>query len=491
MSVTKKADVVVVGAGNAAISSALAAAESGADAAVFEKASELEAGGNTWFTAGAFRVAHGGLDAVTDLLADPADPRLAATELDPYPEASFRADLDRVTGGRCDPELAAVLVSEALDGVWWLRDHGVPFELMYHRQAYEVDGRHRFWGGLALGVVGGGKTLAAEELRAAGRARIDLVYGAPVSDLDVDEAGAVRGVLLGDGRRCRSRAVVLGSGGFQADPGMRARYLGEAWSKAKVRGTRHNAGDGLRMALAAGAARAGDWASCHSVAWDADAPASGDHEPTNRHTKQSYPLGIIVNSAGERFFDEGADFRNYTYARLGAAIIEQPGSVAFQVFDDKTAPLLRREEYEVPGIIRHEARDPRSLAEMAGIDPDGLEHTVCSFNSATRSGGFDPTTLDGLATRGAEPPKSNWAQPLDRPPYVAVKVTCGITFTFGGLKIDVDGRVIGDDGQPITGLYAAGEIVGGLFFGNYPGGSGLLAGTVFGRRAGRAAARGS
>ena len=192
---------------------------------------------------------------------------------------------------------------------------------MYHRQAYEVDGRHRFWGGLALGVVGGGKTLAAEELRAAGRARIDLVYGAPVSDLDVDEAGAVRGVLLGDGRRCRSRAVVLGSGGFQADPGMRARYLGKAWSKAKVRGTRHNAGDGLRMALAAGAARAGDWASCHSVAWDADAPASGDHELTNRHTKQSYPLGIIVNSAGERFFDEGADFRNYTYARLGAAII--------------------------------------------------------------------------------------------------------------------------------------------------------------------------
>ena len=187
LSVPRRADVVVVGAGNAAMSSALAAAESGARVAVLEKASEQGVGGNTWYTAGAFRVAHGGLDAVVDLLADPADPRLVATELDPYPEASFMADLDRMTGGQCDPELAAVLVSEALDGVRWLRDNGIPFELMYHRQAYEVDGRHRFWGGLALGVAGGGKTLVAQELRAVQRASVDVVYGEPVTDLDIDE----------------------------------------------------------------------------------------------------------------------------------------------------------------------------------------------------------------------------------------------------------------------------------------------------------------
>lgn len=485
-----RADVAVVGSGNAALSAAISAAEAGASVVVLEKAAAGEAGGNTWYTAGAFRVAHEGLSELGELLADGSDARLARTDLPPYPREDFLADMLRLTDGRCDPERTAVLVEESLDGIRWLDGHGVPFELMYHRQAYELDGSFRFWGGLGLGVVGGGKGLVAAQLEAARRRGVEIVFGVDVSALARDPDGAVAGVLAADGRRWEAGAVVLCCGGFQADPAMRAEYLGPAWGRAKVRGTPHNTGDGHRMALDVGAAPAGDWSSCHSVAWDVDAPGDGgDRELTNRFTKQSYPLGIVVNRVGARFLDEGADFRNYTYARLGSAIIEQPGSVAFQLFDAKTIPLLRSDEYEVPGIRRYRADGIAVLAEKAGIDAPGLERTVSAFNAAVGEASFDPARKDGKATHGIEPPKSNWALPLDRPPFLAVEVTCGITFTFGGLSADVDGRVLDPVGEPIPGLFAAGEIVGGLFAGNYPGGSGLTAGTVFGRRGGRAAAK--
>ncbi|MDW5596400.1 FAD-dependent tricarballylate dehydrogenase TcuA [Conexibacter stalactiti] len=490
MSRESNADVIVAGSGNAAMSAALAAAEAGASVVVLEKAPRAEAGGNTWYTAGAYRTPHGGIDDLGALLSDPADARLAATELSSYAEADFRADLERLTDGRCDPLMADVLVGDARGSIDWLHGHGVGFELMYHRQAYALDGGgHRFWGNLALGVVGGGKGLVAQQLETARALGVEVVYEAGVVGLERDGDGAIAGVETADGRRWAAPAVVLACGGFQADPALRARHLGDRWRAAKVRGTGHNTGEALLAALDAGAARAGDWGSCHSVAWDVDAPPhGGDRELTNRFTKQSYPLGIVVNLAGERFVDEGSDFRNYTYARLGAAIIEQPQATAVQLFDGKTKPLLRDDEYTVPGIVRHEAGDLRSLARAAGIDPDGLERTVRAFNAAVRAGPFDPTAKDGKGTDGIEPPKSNWAQPLDRAPYVAVTVTCGITFTFGGLRIDADGRVLDERAAPIAGLFAAGEIAGGLFAGNYPGGSGLTAGTVFGRRAGHSAA---
>lgn len=484
-------DVVVAGSGNAAMSAALAAAEAGARVVVLEKAPREEAGGNTWFTAGAYRLPHGGLADVGPLLRQPPDPRLAGTQLPAYSAEEFRADLERLTDGRCDPEMADVLVGEARTAIEWLHGLGIDFELMYHRQAYEIEGGgHRFWGNLALGVVGGGKGLVRRQHDLADRRGIELVHDAAVTELVLEE-GAVAGVVTADGRRWRAPAVVLACGGFQADPDMRVEHLGAGWLAAKVRGSRHNTGDALNAALAAGAARAGDWSTCHSVAWDEGTPPHGDRELTNRFTKQSYPLGIVVNVDGERFVDEGADFRNYTYARLGAAIIDQPGARAFQLFDAKTIPLLREDEYTVPGIVRHEADDLRTLARAAGIDADGLERTVRAFNAAVLEGPFDPTEKDGKGTRGIDPPKSNWAQPLDRPPFLAVPVTCGITFTFGGLRIDVEGRVLDARERPIAGLFAAGEIAGGLFAGNYPGGSGLTAGTVFGRRAGRAAASAS
>jgi tricarballylate dehydrogenase len=226
------------------------------------------------------------------------------------------------------------------------------------------------------------------------------------------------------------------------------------------------------------------------VAWDLNAPPVGNRRVGDLYQKHSYPLGLIVNINGERFVDEGADLRNYTYAKYGREILKQPYRVAFQLFDQKTVPLLR-DEYRIREITKAEAGTIPQLADRLGIDPDGLVRTVEAFNAACPPGGaFNPSVLDGLGTTGIEPPKSNWAQPLDTPPYLGVAVTCGITFTFGGLRIDpATAAVLDTENQPIPGLHAAGELVGGLFYNNYAGGSGLMAGAVFGRIAGASAAK--
>jgi tricarballylate dehydrogenase len=321
---------------------------------------------------------------------------------------------------------------------------------------------------------------------------IEVRYEHAVSGLLRDDTGAVIGVTAKSptGQEdIEAGAVVLACGGFESNPRMRAAYLGPNWDIAKVRGTPYNTGEGLQMALDAGALPYGHWSGCHAVAWDAAAPPTGDLELTNLLTKQSYPIGIVVNAEGRRFVDEGADFRNFTYAKYGAEILRQPGGLAYQLFDAKTEPLLRQDEYTAPGVSRFEANNVRGLAEKMGLEQDALERTVEGFNAAVQPGEFNPAIKDGKRTEGISPPKSNWAQPLDSPPFYGFAVTCGITFTFGGLGIDEGARVLDQSGQPIPGLHAAGELVGGLFYHNYPGGSGLTSGAVFGRRAGRSASK--
>ncbi len=487
---TEQYDVVVVGAGNAGFSVAHAARESGARVLLLEKAPQARAGGNSYFTAGAMRTAHCGLDDLDGVIEGLDSDTRHNVDLDPYSAEDFLADLRRVTRGRTDDELAAILVEESRETINWLHGKGIRFELMFHRQAYEVDGRFRFWGGLALGVVGGGKGLIAQHLSRAIRDGVEIWFDATVTRLVRDDDGAVSAVEVStvDGVcQVDARSVVLASGGFEANPRLRAAYLGPGWDLARVRGTAYNTGDGLCAALDIGAQPYGHWSGCHSVAWDAGAPATGDWELTNQLTRGGYPFGIVVNSGGQRFLDEGADFRNYTYAMYGAEILKQPGGYAVQIFDAKTEPLLRPEEYRAPGGTKAISDTWEGLAKELGIDEAGLVRTVAEFNDSIVGGTFDPTVKDGRRTDGITPPKSNWAQPLDTPPFLGFPVTCGITFTFGGLRIDVSARVLNTSGSPIPGLYAAGELVGGLFAFNYPGGSGLTAGSVFGRRAGRAA----
>jgi tricarballylate dehydrogenase len=485
----ESADVVVVGGGNAGYCAAHAAASRGRRVMLLERAAPAESGGNSFFTAGAIRMTHDGLADLLDIV-EP-DERLARTEVPPYSPRQFRADMERTTSGRCDPALTDALVADSGTAVRWLRELGMSFRLMYERQAYErADGNYLFWGGLAVGAVGGGKGLMAGHREIAARLGIDVRYERCCSALVRDSSG-VTGVTWErpDGARGRveAAAVVLAAGGFEADPDLRRTYLGEGWQHAKVRGTPLNDGRVLRAALDAGAARAGDWTTAHAVAWDAGASAVGDRELTNQLTRQSYPLGIVVNKLGRRFVDEGADFRNYTYARYGAEILAQPGAVAFQVFDAAIRPLLRPEEYDSPGVSEHVASSIPELAAACGIDAEGLTQTVADFNGAVRREvRFDPTIKDGRSA-SVSPPKSNWANPIEEPPFYAYPVTCGITFTFGGLRADAGARVLDDSGAVVGGLYVCGEMLGGLFSGNYPGGSGLTAGLVFGRRAGSAA----
>jgi tricarballylate dehydrogenase len=484
--VTDSANVVVVGGGNAGYCAAHAAALRGRQVVLIERAPGAEAGGNSFFTAGAIRMTHDGLDGLLDLV-EP-DARLARTEVPPYPAAQFRADMVRTTSGRCDPQLTDVLVAESAQAVRWLKSLGVSFRLMYERQAYQrPDDSYLFWGGLAVGSTGGGKGLMAGHRQIAARLGVDVRYEQCGVALRREDNG-VNGVRWagpdGTGGLLEASAVVLAAGGFEASPSLRREYLGEGWQRAKVRGTPLNDGRMLRAAIDVGAARAGDWATAHSVAWDAGAPPTGDRALTNQLTRQSYPLGIVVNRRGRRFVDEGADFRNYTYARYGADILRQPGSVAFQIFDAAIRPLLRPEEYDSPGASEHVAATIAELALACGIDAGALGQTIAEFNAAVRREvAFDPTVRDGRSAP-LPLPKSNWANPIETPPFYAYPVTCGITFTFGGLRADASGRVLDESRAAIPGLYVCGEMLGGLFSGNYPGGSGLTSGLVFGRRAG-------
>jgi tricarballylate dehydrogenase len=484
--------VVVVGAGNAALCAALAAREAGAEVLVLERAPREERGGNSFFTAGLVRFPYRDLADVEALVPDLGGRGAGTLDVGAYGESAFRGDLERVTDGRTDPTLAGILVGQALPTLRWMRAQGARFALCAGRgrQAFEERGVLRFFGSAPVELAGGGSG-HVERLCALCEARgIALRYGARARELAF-ERGRVSGVIVetaAGSERIPARSVVLACGGFEASAEKRARHLGAHWVHAKVRGTRHNTGDGIDMALDAGARPFGQWDGAHAVAWDANAPdAAGDRARTHAFNRHSYPFGIVVNQRGERFLDEGADFRNYTYARYGAAILEQPGHVAFQIFDAKAQAQLR-DEYLHPGTTRVEAGSPEELAKRLGIDVARFCATLRDFNAAVGPEPFDPTRLDGKAARGIDPPKSNWARTLDVPPFHAYPSACGITFTFGGLHVDASARVLRADGSAIEGLFGAGELVGGLFHGNYPGGAGLTAGAVFGRIAGRSAA---
>ena len=484
-------DVVVVGAGNAALSAAMAAREKGASVLILEKADEEEKGGNSYFTAGGFRFCHTGIDDVArDVLTDLSEAERAQIVLPPHDRQTFYDTLMKVTRHQAEEDLAWTLIDGSRPAMAWLVSHRIRFIPMFGRQSFLVDGKQHFYGGVNIEAVGGGAGLIEMELAEVARMGCEIRYGTGATRLIHDRRRRIGGVeVFGpDGyQEIPARAVVLACGGFESNPEWRARYLGSGWDLARVRGTRHNMGDGIRMALEMGARPHGNWSGCHSVGWDISAPPYGDRSVLDNFQKHSYPWGIMVNLDGRRFVDEGEDLRNLTYVRFGREIMSQPHRTAIQIFDAKTIPLLR-DEYRIREVTKYTADTIGDLARQLELPPGALEATVAEFNAACRPGDFNPAVLDGVTTRGLAIDKTNWALPIDQPPFEAYVTTTGVTFTFGGLKIDEKGAVQDLSDRPIPGLYAAGELVGGLFVENYPGGSGLMAGTVFGRLAGTSAA---
>jgi tricarballylate dehydrogenase len=484
-------DVIVVGGGNAALCAAISASESAKKILVLERAPEEESGGNSRFTAGLMRVVYNGVEdlkRVIDLSAD----EIARSDFGTYTEEQFFDDMARVTEYRCDPDLTEILVKQSLPAVVWMRQNGMRFTAAWGRQAFNIGGKFKFWGGLTVEAVGGGPGLVDALTQIARKKGIEIWYRARAVSLVADDAG-VHGVVVkhqGETKTLSSRSVVLAAGGFQSNTEWRTRYLGPGWELAKVRGTRFNTGDAIEMALDIGAAAYGNWSGCHAVAWDRNAPEFGDLAVGDQFQKHSYPWGIYINAEGRRFVDEGADFRNYTYAKYGRVILGQPQQFAWQIFDAKAKAQLR-DEYRIKQVTRRSANTLEDLVkQLEDTNAQTALEEIKKYNAAVRTDiAFNPNVMDGRRTENLNINKSNWANTIDTPPFEAYAVTCGITFTFGGLKINTDAQVLNTDGEPIPGLYAAGELVGGIFWFNYPGGSGLTNGSVFGRIAGRNAAK--
>ena len=515
-------DCIVIGSGNAGSCAALSAVEHGCKrVVVIDKCPEEWAGGNGYFTAGAFRTVHGGLSDLLSVVPGVSPELVSRTDIDPYSEEDFTNDIVRMSDGRSDMQLVKAVVDGSRDAITWLAKLGIPFTLSFNRQAYEVNGRQKFWGGMALSTDDGGKGLIRAHQTALRNAGVESWFETPALELLVED-GIVKGVEVergGEKQILKSKAVILASGGYESSAQLRAKHLGPGWDNARVsrldlsmacfkfhpflqvRGTPYNTGDGIFMAKAVGAKLSGDWQGCHSTCWDANAsPDVGDRVLSNQFTKSGYPLGLMINSLGRRFVDEGEDLRNFTYAKFGKEILRQPGGYAFQIWDSQVTNWLRKEEYG-DGIVEKIWAD--SLEELAAkLEVKGLEdvqsfvHTVRSYNASVTAfrslyavPEWNPAAKDGLSTKDLPLPKSNWALTVDKAPFLAVKVACGITFTFGGVVIDsTTAGVLDDTGKEIEGLFCTGEMVGGLWYGNYPGGSGLTAGAVFGRKAGRAAA---
>jgi tricarballylate dehydrogenase len=484
-------DVIVVGGGNAAVSAALSAQEQGASVLILERAPEEKRGGNSAFTGGGFRMVHHGAEDIVKIVPDLSEDEIARTDFGTYSVEQYLDDLFQITQYNIDPELAELIVQNSTDTVQWLRSKGVGFVPNYGRQAYNVNGKFKFFGGVVIYANGGGVGLVEALYKSAADKGIDIRYRARATDL-LREKGSIAGVRVlvgGQEQEIRACSVVLACGGFEANREWRAKYLGPGWDLAKVRGTRYNTGDGISMALAAGAQSYGQWSGCHSVSWERNASEFGDVDGHHAGYRHSYPFSIMVNSEGRRFLDEGADFRNYTYAKYGKVVLEQPGGYAWQVFDAQVNHLLR-DEYKLRGATKVKADTLEELVtRMQDVHPGNFLEEIRAYNtSIKRDVPFDPNVKDGRTTVGLAVNKTNWANPIEKAPFEAYSVGCGITFTFGGLKINATTHVLDIEDEPLPGLFAAGELVGGLYYFNYPGSTGLMAGAVFGRIAGREAA---
>lgn len=491
----KDHDVVIVGAGNAALAAAVSAKENGAQRIlVLEKAPQAMRGGNTHWSGGVFRIAFDDPKELAPLLPGVEEQyEEFYAGITPYTFDDYHGDLIRVTSGRTDPDLSRVLVGNSRDTVFWMHEvGGVEMEPAITVAGVKKGNTVVWPRGLVVRARHEGVGLSTAWFACVEKMGIEVRYSSAAVALEQDDNGAINGVKVRDDNgmhRVGTKAVVLACGGFEANVQMRTQHIGALVGGAKVRGTPYNQGDGLRMAMDIGAMPWGQWSGCHATPISADWGEFAPRELTDRSNRLSYLYGVMLNRKGHRFVDEGEDLNLFTYAKYGRAVLAEPGAMGYQIFDSKVLHLLEP-RYQTSTPIAADTL-PALIAQLDIEDREQACKTLDAYNAATRANGvtFDPTVKDGLSTQGLTPEKTNWATPLDTPPFHAYTCTGGITFTFGGLRVDTGTRVVGTDWRPIRGLHACGEMIGGLFYDNYPAGTGLVSGATFGRIAGRNAAR--
>ena len=456
---TQSLDLLIIGGGNAALCAAVTASAEGARVLILEAAPKFYRGGNTRHTRN-MRCAH---DTATETLTGP------------YTEPEYFEDLLRVTDGHTDEELARLMIAESKHMLTWLPRQGVRWQ-------------PSLGGTLSLGrtnsfFLGGGRAMLNALYRTAAAQHVEIRYDAEVTDLEIQHGRFVSATVMQGGvqSQVRAAALVAASGGFEANLPWLKQAWGEAADNFLIRGTRYNRGSVLKVLLDKGVQPVGDARQCHAVAIDARAPKFDGGIITRL---DCVVFGIVVNERAERFYDEGEDIWPKRYAIWGRLVAGQPNQTAYIVFDASARNLFMPSLY--PPLV---ADSIDGLARKLSLDVDALNRTVNQFNAAVRPGTFDPASLDDCGTEGLTPPKSHWARRLETPPFYAYPVRPGITFTYLGVRVDREARMILKDGTASPNMFAAGEIMAGNVLGQgYAAGIGMTVGGVFGRLAGRGAA---
>lgn len=453
-----KWDIVVVGGGNAGLCAAITAAETGARVIVLEGAPKAYRGGNSRHTRN-FRCMHHG----------PLGPLVET-----YDEDEFFDDLLRVTKGQTDEHLARLAIRTSEACLPWMQAHGVQFQKSLSG-TLSLDRTNAFF-------LGGGKALVNAYYNTAEDLGITVLYDAQVTHAGVEGAAFTHVAVEQGGVQAdiSGKAVVLASGGFQSDIDWLARAWGEAARNFLIRGTPYNRGVVLKDMLDQGAQTVGDPTQCHAVAIDGRAPKFDGGIVTRL---DCVPFSVVVNKDGVRFYDEGEDVWPKRYAIWGRLVAAQPEQVAYSIIDARAINLFMPSVY--PPLSGNTLEE---LAEKLGLPAVAVRETVEAFNAACTDGPFKPQELDGLATQGITPAKTNWARPIVEPPFYGYSLRPGVTFTYLGLKVDDQARVTGPDGL-YDNIWSAGEMMAGSILGQgYLAGFGMTIGTVFGRIAGKGAA---
>jgi tricarballylate dehydrogenase len=458
--VTQTFDVLVVGGGNAALCAAMTAREAGATVLLLESAPKDFRGGNSRHTRNLRYMHKQGNFHLTG----------------PYLEDEFWDDLVRITGGETNEELARFTIRESNDIGVWMGQHGCKFQPAM-RGTLHLTRTNGFF-------LGGGKGLINAYYATAAKLGIEVLYESEAQDLEIRDGRFVSAIFISGGaqKKVRAKTVVIASGGFEANLDWLKEYWGEAADNFIIRGTPYDTGRMLRVLLDNGVKPVGDSRQCHAVAIDARAPKFDGGIVTRL---DCIPFGIIVDRDARRFYDEGEEFWPKRYAIWGRLVAQQPGQIAYSIIDSKSIDLF------MPSVFPPvEAASIREMASKLELDPSALEDTVNTFNTSTRVGTFDSDDLDDCHTEGLDPPKSHWARPLDTPPFYGYPLRPGITFTYLGVTVNERAQVIMQDGQSAANIFAAGEVMAGNVLGKgYMAGFGMTIGTVFGRLAGKEAAR--